>query len=413
MKVFWSWQSDASKKRHKDFVKDALDQALAEVSQNLNLSEAERPDLDHDTKGEAGLVEIAAVIFDKIKDAAIFVADVTPVATTLEGKHVPNPNVMIELGYALHVLGRERIILVWNTDGGIKNEDLPFDLRHRRGPIAYKLPSGASPDTIKKTRDKLAGELAAALHANLSKTLELKDASLSFKLHPAREGMRSTWLQVNETIEHGDFFNGPGDHVRKPQEGTRCYMRIAAADWRNNAKPKRTEVQKLPADKRIPLFAGFTAGDGGVNDLGVVRVGTHNSAPEEAHVVTQWFDSTAELWGFSTQVTDWAHERQMFSIGVVIRDWAAFLKDAIVALEHLGAVSPIRVEAGVTGLKNTWWPIQPFKRALDPEAAYEFISRDWSPKAQLLFLTAASAELCDAFGMPAFSEGQVAKIIAG
>ncbi|MFM0420451.1 hypothetical protein [Paraburkholderia aromaticivorans] len=413
MKIFWSWQSDESTKRHRDFVKEALDQALGVVSSDLNLSEAERPELDHDTKGEPGLVEIATAIFEKIKEAAVFVADVTPIAVTPKGKHVANPNVMIELGYALHALGRESIVLVWNTDSGIKNEDLPFDLRHRRGPIAYTLPSGANVEAIKRTRDKLAGELAAALSSNLSKVLKIRDANLSFRLHPARDGMRSTWLQPDETIRHKDYYNGPGEHVRKPKEGTRCYMRIAAARWRNNVKPKRATVQQLPAGKQIPLFAGFTAGDGGANDLGLVRVGMHSSAPDEAHVVTQWFDDTAEVWGFSTQITDWASERVIFSLGAVVRDWAVFLKDAIVALEHLGAEGPIRVEAGVTGLVNTYWPGSdyPISQALDPEAVYEFISRDWSPQAQLSFLTAATGELCAAFAKKALSEQQVSKII--
>lgn len=58
MKIFWSWQSDTPPKFNKNFVKAALEQALVTVSANLDLSEADRPELDHDTKGEPGLVSI-------------------------------------------------------------------------------------------------------------------------------------------------------------------------------------------------------------------------------------------------------------------------------------------------------------------------------------------------------------------
>ena len=46
-------------------------------------------------------------------------------------KLTPNPNVLIELGYAIHLLGWERIICVNNVKYG-KNELLPFDLRSHR-----------------------------------------------------------------------------------------------------------------------------------------------------------------------------------------------------------------------------------------------------------------------------------------
>jgi sporulation protein YlmC with PRC-barrel domain len=49
----------------------------------------------------------------------------------LEFKRTPNPNVLIELGYAVSAIGWDRIIMVCNTHYG-KLEDLPFDInRHR------------------------------------------------------------------------------------------------------------------------------------------------------------------------------------------------------------------------------------------------------------------------------------------
>ncbi|MBA4091666.1 MAG: hypothetical protein C0494_13900 [Sphingobium sp.] len=72
------------------------------------------------------------------------------------GKHIANPNVLIELGYAKHALGTSRIVMVWNTAlTNAKPEDLPFDMRHRRAPIPYALAAGANAADLQKTRARL------------------------------------------------------------------------------------------------------------------------------------------------------------------------------------------------------------------------------------------------------------------
>jgi len=57
---------------------------------------------------------------------------------------LPNPNVMIELGYAMRVLDFERIVLVMNQAEGAALRHLPFDLKHSRGPVAYSLRKDAT-----------------------------------------------------------------------------------------------------------------------------------------------------------------------------------------------------------------------------------------------------------------------------
>lgn len=47
------------------------------------------------------------------------------------GRKTPNPNVMIELGYAIKSLDWDRIILLYDKDFG-EIEELPFDINHRR-----------------------------------------------------------------------------------------------------------------------------------------------------------------------------------------------------------------------------------------------------------------------------------------
>src|SRR4051812_20666160 len=127
MKIFWSWQNDTPPRRNRHFIRAALSDAVTAVAGDFALDDAERPELDHDTKNTPGMAEIAATILDKIRSCAVFVADLTPIARSAEGKALPNPNVLIELGWALHKPGADRIIAVMNTADGWSAEDLPFD----------------------------------------------------------------------------------------------------------------------------------------------------------------------------------------------------------------------------------------------------------------------------------------------
>ena len=131
MKIFWSWQNDSNPKANRHFIREALAQAVERAGNELGLEDAERPELDHDTKNTAGMVEITSTILRKISNSAVFVADLTPIGRTSDGKALPNPNVLIELGWALSELGEGRLIPVLNTADGWKPDDLPFDIRHR------------------------------------------------------------------------------------------------------------------------------------------------------------------------------------------------------------------------------------------------------------------------------------------
>jgi hypothetical protein len=85
--------------------------------------------------GEMGTPHIAETIFTKIEHAKIFIADVSIINSDYKKRKTPNPNVLIELGYAARVLGWNKIICIYNTDYGTY-DDLPFDLKYRR-PLCY------------------------------------------------------------------------------------------------------------------------------------------------------------------------------------------------------------------------------------------------------------------------------------
>lgn len=186
--IFYAWQSDSNERANRYFIRDAIKAAIKDLRRDDTIEDA--PRLDHDTKGVAGTPDIFRTILDKIEQAGIFLADITYVAKTAEGKFMPNPNVMLELGYALAKISDRRIITVLNNAMG-DPEQLPFDLARHRWPICYTL----EPDDIPTAtaRQKLATDLAQAIR-DIIATGPLVNADLAVRarirsivLDPANE----------------------------------------------------------------------------------------------------------------------------------------------------------------------------------------------------------------------------------
>ncbi|MDX2105769.1 MAG: hypothetical protein SFY67_05145 [Candidatus Melainabacteria bacterium] len=167
MKVFYSWQSDLNGKTTRFFVRDCLEAAIKGLKKEPNVFDAERLELDYDTKNVPGTPTIVDTIFRKIQDSELFVADVSFVAESKTGRLIPNPNVLIELGYALHALGDERIILVFDKNTG-SPESLPFDLRNKRFPCNF--------NSIDDNREKSKTDLVNQLKTSISAHLTFEDA---------------------------------------------------------------------------------------------------------------------------------------------------------------------------------------------------------------------------------------------
>ena len=159
--VFYAWQSDSPQRDNRNFIESAIKLSLKNLHKSGVVESP--PRLDKDTKDVPGIPDIANTIFEKIRTSDCFVCDVSLVGKTTksdEEELLPNPNVMIELGYALSELGWERIILVMNTVTG-STDNLPFDLRNRRWPITYEL----SPDSDESIRPEEKTELAKQIQA--------------------------------------------------------------------------------------------------------------------------------------------------------------------------------------------------------------------------------------------------------
>ena len=158
--IFYSWQSELHEKSNRYFIRDAMKEALRNIEKEFDLDE--RPALDHDTKGIPGAPDIIKEIFEKIEVCSAFVADVSFTSESTNNRKCANPNVLIELGFALHALGSERLILVMNDAFGSPQE-MPFNLAGRRWPITFTLQPDADSKTQNATRNDLIKKLTKAL----------------------------------------------------------------------------------------------------------------------------------------------------------------------------------------------------------------------------------------------------------
>lgn len=409
MKVFWSWQNDYQPKTNRQFIRTALDDAVKQAGEELGLESAERPELDHDTKNTPGMAEITSTILKKIGESAVFVADLTPIGESHQGKALPNPNVLIELGWALKSLGPDRIIAVMNTESGYTPDDLPFDIRHRRA-MTYALAANTSKADRSKIRMKLTADLANALKTNLGEYAEAQAEAATFEAVPAKDGDPSIWRSYGSALDFVDTM----DINRKVAltDGPRGYIRITPSGWRGRI-PSVSDIQHAKDGEEVwPKAEGGSGGDFGPCEEGFVRF-WHTGSDATANV-SMWFDLTGEYWiVHGTAVAEWKHNKKMLRIESLLRGWRANLRSAMKVLDRHGANNARRVEAGVVDIKGTMWPADMLSfsvAARKPNSITTRQQRDWSDEAQLEFLTDAYNKIRDNFALAHVEQSDLKRI---
>jgi hypothetical protein len=163
--------------------------------------------LDRDTLGTSGSPKITDTIFAKILVADVFVADVSIVNSSGPSRRTPNPNVLLELGFAISNLGWDRIVLVMNRHFG-GPEELPFDLRGHR--IAtYALAPGDEKATQRST---LLSVFKAQVSASLGSSIPARCAGATTPLwwgewKNVGSGAHGGNLQIREVGSLGFLFD--------------------------------------------------------------------------------------------------------------------------------------------------------------------------------------------------------------
>lgn len=155
IRIFYSWQSDLPSGETRGLIQEGISSAVKMLKDTVEI------EADRDTKGEYGSPDIVQTIFSKIDECDVFIADVSIVnkyhTVDEEGKPSapvklgPNPNIMLELGYAASVVGWDSVICIINADYGNPDE-LPFDLAHRRL-TPYSLKDKSKMEVKKYIRD--------------------------------------------------------------------------------------------------------------------------------------------------------------------------------------------------------------------------------------------------------------------
>lgn len=178
-RIFYSWQSDLPNNTNRGFIENALEKAISEINSDDSFTMI--PFLDRDTAGLTGSPDISATIFNKIDDSSVFVCDVSIINGISDGvRSTPNPNVLIELGYAVSKLGWSNIILIINDAyGGV--ELLPFDLRGRKV-LVYTIDSETSDKSTERKKvssilKKAVGEILSNLSSQKHKAIKLAPSS--------------------------------------------------------------------------------------------------------------------------------------------------------------------------------------------------------------------------------------------
>jgi hypothetical protein len=150
-KIFYSYQSDINPDFNKIFIQLAIEKAITKLNnQGLDVS------LDFGFRGTPGTTILISEMLDKSKNADLVIVDLTYTSSkawydsyklNLFGKELrflnnliekksPNPNVLLETGYAWSQKGYNRTLAIMNIAFG-NPEELPVDFKGFRYPIQY------------------------------------------------------------------------------------------------------------------------------------------------------------------------------------------------------------------------------------------------------------------------------------
>lgn len=171
--IFYSWQSDLDNNINQKAIRNAIKNSILEIEYSI---ENMRINLDEATRGEAGSPDIATTIFQKIRNSDIFICDITTINNDALTRKTPNPNVLVELGYAISILGWERILLVFNNFFGSFSDDLPFDLERRRI-LNYRMTDRTDTSGNGDLKVKMKDAIKLIIEINPQKNVEISHLS--------------------------------------------------------------------------------------------------------------------------------------------------------------------------------------------------------------------------------------------
>jgi hypothetical protein len=336
--VFYAWQSDRDQQANRHFIRRALDEAAIRIN-NDNALGVEII-IDADTEGVVGTPAVTETILGKIRSSDIFVPDLTFVAETDSGKRTPNPNVMVEYGYALRSLTFEAMMPVMNTHYGAPTE-LPFDLGHVRHPTQYSLPPCSTDGERRAARATLSVKLEGILRLMAQNVVS--KARLEKPFVPT-DAVRppAFFFQPNDVLVN---FGYPGEQEMRFKRDRAIYLRLypTYADQPRVGLTRAIEV----AQRLMPLQCGKNS-IYNQNKWGAISLQPHGDGIAS---FTQIFE-TGELWGVSEEPFRSGNPPFIPAIGVEKAFVAALENHRLLYEKELKMRPPFTAEFGAVGLKD-------------------------------------------------------------
>lgn len=346
--LFFSWQSDLPNSTNRNFIEKALKQAIKEIARDTEVVKAQREiELDKDTKGVTGSPPIKETIFEKIKEATVFVPDLSFVGKTAKGRPIPNPNVTIEYGWALEHVGFNGIVGVMNTHYGKPTETtLPFNIRHHKWPIQYELAENADNGTRRAVKEQLVGVLKIAIGEILKtataefdgpiyQPLQSKGRISCFLDEDGSLGAYSHWGRSAEAINLG-LKNGP-----------QMFLRLIPQSPAVHRTPM--ELQNLFQSVLPTFLHGRSYGGTSylMNELGFCIFDANLERSKKVDGVVQICER-GEIWAVDCYSMAEGRDIPFFE-NVFARSLANYMK---IAKDTLGIPSQVKIIWGFSGVKG-------------------------------------------------------------
>jgi hypothetical protein len=345
--AFYAWQSDTPQEFNRNFIRIALEEAAQRISADSSLNVEIL--IDSDTEGVLGQPPVTMTILAKIESCDIFVPDLTFVAYTDGGKLIPNPNVLMEYGYALRAKTYTAMMSVMNTAFG-PPEKLPFDMGHIRHPIQYDVAPTAKDAERREVRRKLSEKLEQILRLYVKGTQPPAPVPAPFPKAEAQDGP-ARFRPAGEPIAHRSDvipFSQGSDNPITMASGSAIWLRLMPTfdpgkKWETYELEKyalRTGSLNLQPFVISSLFK-LRAHDG----VGICSLMTPND--NETMSVAFAFE-TGEVWGIDTTLLRYSQTDIPFlepNFTECLQAYARFLSS-------LDLQPPYHWIGGITGVKG-------------------------------------------------------------
>lgn len=146
--IFYSWQSDLPNAKNRNLIETCLKKAIKLLENEID--EVSEISIESDSRNDTGTPNLVESIFEKIETCDILVADLSIINAESNCRPTPNPNVLLEVGFAAKAISWSNILCIYNCEYG-KVELLPFDIRTRK-PIIYNTLEGVSESKVALTK---------------------------------------------------------------------------------------------------------------------------------------------------------------------------------------------------------------------------------------------------------------------